>query len=192
MSRKNAFLWVLTLFGSVACSSPRLKSNPGLEPPPLHARAQIVGSSQHPKLLGQLELHESAGVRISGRIQGLRPRAIHALHIHEIGDCSAPDFSSTGAHFNPDNNAHGSGPDAHLGDLGNIKANRQGVADVQVELPTASLGVAPRNLIGRSVVLRARGDDLRSQPYGNSGPRIACGVIEADRISPSTSTKGAP
>lgn len=103
----------------------------------------------------------------------------HGLHLHETGDCSAPDATSAGAHWNPDQAAHG-GPDApphHAGDLGNIEVGADGKGKLTIKLPGLTLAAGDRSVIGRAVVLHASEDDLKSQPAGNAGARIACGVI---------------
>lgn len=107
------------------------------------------------------------------------PPGLHGFHVHETGDCSAPDASSAGGHFNPGNDPH-AGPDAarsHAGDLGNVQASSSGRAST--EMVTSGLTVAPgaRSVVGKAVVLHADADDLQSQPSGDAGARIACGVV---------------
>lgn len=119
------------------------------------------------------------GVRIVVTMDSLSPGK-HGIHIHEFGDCSAPDGSSTGGHFNPTRQNHGS-PDAlqrHIGDLGNIVANERGKARYDRTDTVISLN-GPNSIIGKSLVVHANGDDLTTQPTGNSGGRIACGLIVA-------------
>lgn len=122
-----------------------------------------------------------AGVRLEGRVEGLAPGAKHGFHVHETGDCSAPDATSAGAHFNPGGHAH-AGPDAamrHLGDLGNLEADAQGVANVALTIDGATLGDGGANdLLRRAVIVHAAPDDFATQPTGNAGARIACAVIE--------------
>lgn len=119
-------------------------------------------------------------VRVEGRITGLEPGA-HGLHIHAKGDCSAPDASSAGGHYAPDDDPHGSPRDLpaehHVGDLGNIVASSDGVADVTAEDPEISLS-GPESVVGKAVIVHAGRDDLESQPSGDAGARVACGVIE--------------
>ncbi|MCU0789122.1 MAG: superoxide dismutase family protein [Verrucomicrobia bacterium] len=121
------------------------------------------------------------GVRVVADITGLKPGE-HGFHIHEHGDCSAPDGSSAGGHFNPTGMAHG-GPDAaehHLGDLGNLTADASGKA--QLNRVYAFLDLNGTNaIVGRGLVVHSDRDDLTSQPTGNAGKRVACGVIEATR-----------
>lgn len=118
------------------------------------------------------------GVQVRAEISGLTP-GNHGFHIHEFGDCSAADASSAGAHFNPTNKPH-AGPDAaerHEGDMGNVQADASGKARLEYVDHQISLTNAQRSAIGRSVVVHAKADDLKSQPAGNSGARVACGVI---------------
>jgi len=133
---------------------------------------------------GELRLvSEEAGVRVLGTVTGLTPNSTHGIHIHETGDCSAEDASSAGEHFSPLGEPHGApGPDTHVGDLGNITANHAGIAYVDVSAPGAMLdGTAATSISGRAVIVHAKADDLRSQPSGNSGARIACGVITSSQ-----------
>lgn len=113
------------------------------------------------------------------RIEGLSPNASHGLHIHEKGDCRAPDASSAGGHFNPTGNRHG-GPDSefrHAGDLGNVTADANGAVEMKMEVTGINLGTGEKSIIGRAVIVHAKEDDLISQPSGDAGPRIACGLI---------------
>lgn len=124
------------------------------------------------------------GVHLRGDIGGLAPGSTHGLHVHEVGDCSASDASSAGPHFNPAAHAHGhpQGGVRHAGDLPNITAGSDGVAHVDLHAAGLSLGgAASRNILGRALVVHAQADDYTSQPAGNAGARIACGVIRAGR-----------
>ena len=117
-------------------------------------------------------------VHVVGDLEGLKPNAKHAFHIHEFGDVSAPDGASAGGHFNPDGHQHG-GPGAaqhHAGDLGNAQTDGQGKAHVDMVLHGVSVCGA-NAVLGRSVVVHDKEDDLASQPAGNAGARIAVGVI---------------
>jgi len=118
------------------------------------------------------------GVKIHAEIGGLTPGK-HGFHIHEFGDCSAADASSAGAHFNPTNQPH-AGPDAaarHEGDMGNVEADASGNARLDYVDHQISLANDAKSAIGRAVVVHAKPDDLKTQPSGDSGARIACGVI---------------
>lgn len=122
-------------------------------------------------------------VSVHAKLTGLEPGE-HGFHVHDKGDCSAPDGKSAGGHFNPHSVDHGDpkGETHHAGDLGNITANAEGVAEMTVELPTSFLSLAPdaaNNIVGRAVIVHGGADDLKSQPSGAAGPRLGCGVIEA-------------
>lgn len=117
------------------------------------------------------------GVRVVAQVHGLAPGS-HGFHVHQYGDCSAPDGTSAGGHFNPTGAPH-AGPDAderHVGDLGNIVADEAGNAYLDVVDRHLALE-GPNGIIGLAVVLHAGADDLTSQPSGAAGPRISCGVI---------------
>lgn len=119
------------------------------------------------------------GIFISGKIMGLAP-GFHGFHVHEKGDCSAEDASSAGGHFTIDHEVHGSAHSehSHLGDLGNIVANADGIAEIHLKSERLCLDPKkPCNILNRSLVVHADPDDLKSQPSGNSGKRVACGVI---------------
>jgi len=122
---------------------------------------------------------EENGVRIVANLQGLA-EGDHGFHIHENGDCSAADGTSAGGHFNPEGVDH-AGPQAatrHIGDLGNITAGADGTATLDFIDTIVSLN-GPNSIVGRGVIVHANPDDLTSQPTGNAGGRLACGVIEA-------------
>lgn len=119
------------------------------------------------------------GVRVVADITGLTPGA-HGFHVHDKGDCSAPDATSAGGHFNPGNAPHGA-PDAekhHAGDLGNITAGEDGKAHLDQVFPFLSLA-GPESIVGRGFIVHGGKDDLTTQPTGNAGARVACGVIKA-------------
>ena len=114
------------------------------------------------------------GVQITGSFEGLEP-GMHGFHIHEYGDCTADDGTSAGGHFSPAGNQHGAPSDMerHMGDLGNIEANENGTAMVDMVDQTVTLD----QILGRGIIIHAGEDDLESQPTGAAGSRVACGVI---------------
>lgn len=123
---------------------------------------------------------EGNDVRLTGTVEGLPPNGEFGFHIHENGDCSAPDASSAGGHFNPANTPHGSpaGSAHHAGDLLNMKSDAQGVAQVAATARGVTLNSgANTDVTGKAVVVHEKADDYTSQPAGDSGARIACGVI---------------
>jgi len=124
------------------------------------------------------------GVHVTGDIGGLTPGSSHGFHIHEAGDCSAADASSAGGHFNPAASVHGKAEAGahHAGDIDNIVADAGGVAHVNTRVMGVSLGGGAANdIAGRAFVVHAAPDDYATQPSGNSGARIACGVITVSR-----------
>lgn len=133
-----------------------------------------VGKS---KVHGKITFTEKDGmVTLKGEIHGLTPGK-HGFHIHEFGDSSSADGSAAGGHFNPTKKPHGS-PDAeerHVGDLGNITADDSGKAVIDMTDKVLKLQ-GPMSIIGRSVIIHADPDDF-SQPVGNAGARIGCGVV---------------
>lgn len=186
MSRIIAIsLLSLGLTGLAACSP-----DTG-EPPPEQAQSASAPSDGKSAraALSATRGHEASGsvrfegeqdglIRVSGTITGLAPGE-HGFHIHRKGDCSAPDATSAGGHFNPTDERHG-GPreaDHHVGDLGNIRADADGRATVDVVVPHLQLH-GERSIIGRAVIVHADADDLESQPSGDAGARVACGTIE--------------
>jgi Cu-Zn family superoxide dismutase len=117
-------------------------------------------------------------VVVVAKVTGLTPGA-HGFHIHEKGNCTAADGSSAGGHFNPAGMVHGSpgGSPRHAGDLGNLEADNSGVANYKAEVTGISLGTGDDSIIGRAVIVHEKADDLTTQPTGNSGARLACGLI---------------
>ena len=117
------------------------------------------------------------GVKVVVELKGLNPGK-HGFHIHECGDCTAADGTSAGGHFNPEMKSHGAPTDAmhHAGDMGNVDADANG--NVQLEYVDASISLyGSQSIIGRSIIVHKSEDDMKTQPTGNSGARIACGVI---------------
>ncbi|GAA5784802.1 superoxide dismutase family protein [Chitiniphilus shinanonensis] len=140
--------------------------------PPSTTRLSPASGSQ---VRGNVQFSDTAdGLRVTGEITGLSPGA-HGFHVHERGDCSAPDASSAGGHYNPDNHPHGDADPSrhHAGDLGNIEADADGRAKVDAIVP----GLTTARLKGRGLVVHDQPDDLKTQPSGASGDRIACGVV---------------
>jgi superoxide dismutase, Cu-Zn family len=121
---------------------------------------------------------EGDALRIVADVTGLTPGGSHGFHIHELGDLTAPDASSAGAHFALGGRAHGGpiSPVKHEGDLGNLVADGRGESHLELLIPGLSL-TGPAPVLGRAVIVHAGPDDLRTQPTGGSGVRIGAGVI---------------
>ena len=166
-------LTFLSLLGFIAQAQTEEKSSA-----PLKAVAVLHPTGSN-KVSGTVTFTEVAdGVQVQAEITGLTP-GNHGFHVHEFGDCSAADASSAGVHFNPTNKPH-AGPDAterHVGDMGNVEADASGKAKLEYLDHQISLTNDRASVIGRSVVVHAKADDLKTQPSGDSGARIACGVI---------------
>jgi Cu-Zn family superoxide dismutase len=121
-------------------------------------------------------------LQINGTISKLPP-GVHAFHIHTVGKCDAPDFASAGGHFNPASKQHGKDnpAGAHAGDLPNFEVVADGVGNISYAVPDLTLGDGPNSLFhagGTAIVIHGNADDYKTDPTGNAGPRIACGVIE--------------
>lgn len=152
------------------------------------AQGTTLGGAFQPKsgskLSGTAKLTETPeGVKVTLAVEGISPGE-HGAHVHEKGDCSAVDASSAGGHFNPAATVHGrAGSGAHhAGDMDNLVADAQGVARVDIHLQGVTLGGGAANdIAGRALVVHMAPDDYRSQPAGNSGARVACGVITVVR-----------
>ena len=148
---------------------------------PLRATAQLQ-PTKGSKTFGEATFEQVNGkVRAVIYVQGLKPGQEHGLHIHEVGDCSSGDGMSTKGHFNPHGKPHARHDSAerHAGDLPSLKAGKDGRAKVDARLDVITVGPGPASVVGRGVIVHADPDDFKTQPTGNAGARIACGVIRA-------------
>lgn len=128
---------------------------------------------------------DNGGTEVHVRVTGLAPNSEHGFHVHETGSCEAPTFESAGGHFNPTGAQHGmenpEGP--HVGDMPNIRAGQDGVAEatfVQQNLQLRGDSTALQQPGGLAVVVHEGSDDERTDPSGDAGPRIACGVLRIE------------
>ncbi len=180
-----------TLLGwAVACSSPSQEATQALQTAhpleerlPLTASADLEPTRGH-QAKGAITFQErDSRVRVVAHIRGLQPGE-HALSIQESGGCSAADATGIGGHFNPTNSRHGSpqGEEHHAGDLGNVVADEDGYAQVDATFDSLSLSEGPNSIIGRGVIVYAEADDSTTQPAGNAGSRVACGVVVAHQV----------
>ncbi|WP_106496817.1 superoxide dismutase family protein [Lentibacillus sp. Marseille-P4043] len=136
-------------------------------------------------LIGTAALTEQPdGVKVKLKLEGLTP-GLHGIHVHEFPSCKGPDFKSAGNHYDPEGKEHGlmSPEGAHLGDMPNIEADADGLADAELMIAGATLLDGKKSLLkedGTSIVIHKQQDDGVSQPSGDSGPRVACGEIKAN------------
>lgn len=171
----------VALFAFTACSQQEEAKPETAQTPALVTKAvAVLQPTANNSVTGtvtftQMEDH----VHVVADLAGLTP-GVHGFHVHEKGDCSAPDATSAGGHFNPSAMQH-SAPDSamrHMGDLGNIVADSTGAA--QLDYMDMHLALNGENsIIGKAVIVHADPDDFTTQPTGNAGARVACGVIEA-------------
>lgn len=175
---KNVLSFTTVLFISavlVSCSSHKKDKKPG---PPKAAQASIKSVTM-PQLSGSVTFEQRGdGLYMVTHVSGLKPNSNFGFHIHQYGKCEGPDYKSAGDHFNPYNHKH-SGPDKadrHLGDLGNLTSDNKGHAmkELLVSPDVKDLDM----IVGKAVIVHAKPDDFKTQPTGNSGGRIACGLVE--------------
>ncbi len=139
----------------------------------------VLSSTEGNKCRGVIRFTEQGNsVKIVADVQGLSPGQKHAMHIHEFGDCSAPDAMSAGGHYNPERHEHGlpEKEKRHAGDLGNLQADDQGRVRFELTVNNISVAGGRNPILGRAVIVHAKPDD-GGQPVGNAGGRIACGTI---------------
>jgi Cu-Zn family superoxide dismutase len=166
--RLSTFLWLALPVAAFAAGAPVTRA------------VAVLSPTKDSKVSGEVTFTKAeGGVKVSAHITGLAAGS-HGFHIHEFGDCSAPDAASAGGHFNPAGHKHGAPKDAerHEGDLGNVEANASGSATLEAVDATLSLEGAD-SILGRGVIVHANADDFKTQPTGNAGGRVACGVIGA-------------
>ncbi len=174
----------LTLAACASTTPPTAKPAPTAKSSAHEAVANLASASGS-LVSGKLTLMPMGdGVHLRGEVGGLSPGSTHGFHIHEKGDCSAADATSAGGHFNPSATAHGrAGHGAHhAGDSDNIVADANGVARIDAHVGGVSLGGGAANdIAGRAIIVHAAADDYTTQPTGNAGARVACGVIKIVR-----------
>lgn len=161
---------VAAVFFVTACATPA--SGPS-------ASAQLMPTKGN-GVTGQIQITQQGDkVLVSGEVRGLKPDTEHGFHMHDKGDCSSGDGMSAGGHFNPDGKAHGAFDQVehHAGDLPSLKADATGTARFSFESTTLSVGAGRADVLGRGLIVHRDPDDYKTQPTGNSGPRLACGVI---------------
>jgi len=144
-----------------------------------NAKGEVVGTAT----LGMNQ--RGTAVTINAHFSKLPP-GTHAIHVHNVGACTAPDFTSAGPHFNPGGKQHGTeNPNGHhAGDLPNFEVDAKGEGDISFAIPDMTLGDGQGSLFhtgGTALVIHAAADDNKTDPSGNAGARLACGVIEKSK-----------
>lgn len=170
-----ALLVVSQLTAPPLLAAPQTKADPKAKTDAkTDARAEVKG----PKATGTVTFQKlGEGSKVVAEFKGLQPGAVHGFHVHQNGACEGPDFKSAGEHFNPSNAPHG-GPSAterHIGDFGNVVADTN-IARKELALNDLRLD-GDASVVGKAVILHSKPDDLATQPSGEAGDRIACGVI---------------
>lgn len=140
-----------------------------------------IESKSGSHVTGKAVFHEEGGkVTLKIKIEGADP-GTHAVHLHETGDCSAADGASAGGHWNPSHEDHGkwSASPFHHGDIGNIEVGKDGKGELTLTTDLWTIGGAPEtDVIGKGVIIHAKADDFTTQPTGNAGGRVGCGVVQ--------------
>ncbi|HYC57019.1 MAG TPA: superoxide dismutase family protein [Candidatus Binatia bacterium] len=150
----------------------------GAAPAAVGKAVAVLHATEGNKVEGTITFTKAGtGVKLSGKITGLTPGK-HGFHVHEFGDCSAPDGTSAGGHFNPTGEPHAAPTESarHTGDLGNVEADASGAATIDYT-DTRATFEGTNSILGRGLIVHAKADDLKTQPTGDAGGRVACGVI---------------
>ncbi|HET6373491.1 MAG TPA: superoxide dismutase family protein [Candidatus Polarisedimenticolia bacterium] len=150
---------------------------------PMKKAVAVIESKSGSHVTGKASFHEANGkVTLKIRIEGAEP-GLHAVHLHEKGDCSAPDAASAGGHWNPTQSDHGKWAVSpfHHGDIGNIEVGANGKGTFILTTDLWTIGGPPEtDVIGKGIIIHAKVDDFTTQPTGNAGGRVGCGVVQAE------------
>jgi len=152
-------------------------------PPDAPRASASLQPTKGSKAFGEVTFEQAGGkVRVVANVAGLAPGREHGFHIHEAGDCSSGDGMSAKGHFNPFGKPHGhfGGPERHAGDMPALKADKSGRAKLAIELDVITVSPGAASIVGRGLIVHKDPDDYRTQPTGNAGARVACGVIRRD------------
>ena len=173
---------MLPIAALVAAVGASLAARQAATPTTATRAAATIEARSGSTVSGEATFSAAAGkVTMTVKATGLTP-GLHAIHLHEKGDCSDPEAKSAGGHWNPSNEAHGRWGEAafHHGDIGNLEANASGEATFTFSTDLWTIGGPPASdVIGHAVVVHEKVDDFQTQPTGNAGGRVGCGVIKA-------------
>ncbi len=173
---------MLPIAALIAATAASLAARQAAAPSAVTRAVATIQARSGSAVSGEATFSAAAGkVTMTVKATGLTP-GLHAIHLHEKGDCSDPEAKSAGAHWNPSNEAHGRWGEAafHHGDIGNLDANASGEATLTFSTDLWTIGGPPASdVIGHSVVVHEKVDDFQTQPTGNAGGRVGCGVISA-------------
>lgn len=178
---KKISVSLLLVFFAVGCAQQKSQNQEMQQEKPTtnyNKAVAVVHPTDGNEVSGTVSFEKTdEGVRVSGELSGLS-QGKHGFHIHQYGDCTASDGTSAGGHYNPTDSEHAAptAQNRHMGDMGNIEVNEDGVASIDYVDSKIVLNGAD-SIIGRGVIVHGGEDDLTSQPSGAAGPRIGCGVI---------------
>jgi Cu-Zn family superoxide dismutase len=183
MTPVRSLLVIAPLLLLTACAAPAVPPADASKPSAASRVEVPLMARSNSKLSGKATFTEvDGGVNVTVQVAGAPPGKV-ATHVHETGDCSAPDAKSAGGHFNPAAKPHGlpPGTERHLGDLGNIEIKPDGTGTTEIVVTGANLRAGdPSSFLGRAIIVHEKQDD-GGQPVGNAGERIGCGVIGASK-----------
>jgi Cu-Zn family superoxide dismutase len=175
---------IVSLFaGAALADDAKAKPPAPVKPAPAAKPVTVKLNDAKGKSIGTAKLtSDPGGVKITLAVKGLTP-GDHAIHVHETATCTAPDFKSAGGHFNPDHKKHGKdNPEgAHAGDMPNFTVDAKGGSTASVIAPGVTLEDGDHSVFtggGTALVIHAGSDDLKTDPAGAAGDRIACGLIK--------------
>lgn len=184
--------WTLCLLLAALVALPLVACGPGDEPSeevaeemaeepvaePQAMALMATASLAGPSASGEVTFHEEDGeLHVVATVSGLEAGE-HGIHVHENGICEG-DFTSAGGHFNPAGTDHACPPTnpRHAGDLGNILVGADGTGRLEVTVDNATLGAGADSIVGKAMILHAHTDDCKTQPTGDAGGRLACGIV---------------